>query len=79
LNPLVPVWVDGAIRKSLRFIPERQHNDVSEFIYELKNPNPKYLEKSFQPIIERDPLLFWQCLVATLVLTQVLSLWLLLK
>jgi serine/threonine protein phosphatase PrpC len=79
LNPLVPVWVDGAIRKSLRFIPERRHNDVSEFIYELKNPNPKYLEKSFQPIIERDPLLFWQCLVATLVLTQVLSLWLLLK
>ncbi len=78
LNPLVPVWVDGAIRKSLRFLPERRHYEVSEFIHELKNPNHKYTEKRFQPMMEKNPLLFWKCLTGVLILLQVVSLWYLL-
>lgn len=60
INPLVPVWIDGAIKKALRFDPNRRYGDVSEFIHELTNPNPKYKKYRSGPILVRNPLLFWQ-------------------
>ena len=34
LNPLVPIWIDGAIKKGLRYDPNHRFNDVSEFLHE---------------------------------------------
>jgi serine/threonine protein phosphatase PrpC len=79
LNPLVPVWVDGALKKSLRYNPERRHQEVAELVYELQHPNEKYLEPSFRPLAERNPLLLWKLIAATLVVTQLLSLFFLFK
>ncbi len=75
LNPLVPVWIDGALKKSLRYSPERRHQDVSELVYELQNPNEKYLAVGFRPLAERDPLLFWKVTAVTLLVTQLLTLY----
>ena len=59
-NPMVPYWLDGAIQKALSPVPEKRHEAFSEFIYELKTPNKKYANKSSRPLIERNPLIFWQ-------------------
>ena len=74
LNPLVPVWIDGAIKKALRYNPERRYGDVAEFMHELSNPNPKYQRRHAGPLIERNPQLFWQSLSAILFALLCLSL-----
>jgi serine/threonine protein kinase len=79
LNPLVPHWIDGALKKGLRFHPERRHADVPEFVHELKHPNPVYLEYHQRPLMERDPLKAWKILSGLLALTQVITLVLLLR
>jgi serine/threonine protein kinase len=78
LNPLVPLWIDGALKKGLRFHEERRHGDVAEFVYELQHPNPRYLECHQRPLMERDPIKFWKMFCGVLVVAQIVSLTLLL-
>jgi len=78
LNPLVPHWIDGALKKALRFDEARRHGDVAEFVYELQHPNPRYLQYHQRPLMERDPLKSWKIIAGVLALTQVTSLLLLL-
>ncbi|WP_101758846.1 bifunctional protein-serine/threonine kinase/phosphatase [Oceanicoccus sp. KOV_DT_Chl] len=73
LNPLVPVWIDGALKKSLRFSPERRHQDIPEFIHELQHPNEKYLAIGFRPLVEKDPVLFWKLVAGILLVTQLVT------
>ncbi|MFV8819031.1 protein kinase domain-containing protein [Haliea sp. E17] len=77
-NPHIPHWLDGALRKGLRFQPERRHGDVMEFAHELRHPNPRYLQYDQRPLLERDPLLVWKTLCAILALTQLATLFFLL-
>lgn len=79
INPLVPVWIDGALRKSLRYHPEARHQEVSEFVYELQHPNNKYLEREFQPLLQRDPVLRWQILCGVLASALAVSLYFLMR
>lgn len=74
LNPLVPHWIDGALRKALRYHEERRHADVAEFVYELQHPNPAYLEYQHRPLLERDPLTTWKVLAGILALSQLATL-----
>lgn len=75
LNPLVPAWIDGALRKSLRYSPERRHQEVSELVYELQHPNSKYLQSGFRPLAEKDPLLFWKLTTGVLLVSQLVTLY----
>ena len=59
-NPLIPIWIDGAIKKGLRFDPERRYQEVSEFLYELQHPNAKYKQNYNAVLMNRNPYLFWQ-------------------
>ncbi|RLA57696.1 MAG: bifunctional protein-serine/threonine kinase/phosphatase [Gammaproteobacteria bacterium] len=79
LNPLVPHWIDCALKKALRFEEERRHGDVAEFVYELQHPNPRYLEYHQRPLMERDPLKAWKIIAGILALSQAASLILLLR
>ncbi|WP_116364561.1 bifunctional protein-serine/threonine kinase/phosphatase [Parahaliea mediterranea] len=79
INPLVPQWIDGALRKALRFHPERRHGDVAEFAYELLHPNPGYLAFHQRPLIERNPVRTWQVIAIALALLELLTLTLLLS
>jgi serine/threonine protein kinase len=74
LNPLVPHWIDGALRKGLRYQPERRHGDIMEFAWELKNPNPQYLEYRQRPLLERDPVKAWKLIAGLLALSQIATL-----
>lgn len=73
-NPLVPIWIDGAVKKGLRFDPERRYADVSEFLHELENPNPKYKKNYNVVLMEKNPVLFWQVTSAILFIGLCVSL-----
>lgn len=79
LNPLVPQWIDGALRKAMRFHPERRHGDVAEFAHELQHPNPGYLAFHQRPLLERDPVKTWKLIAIGLALLELLTLAILLR
>jgi serine/threonine protein phosphatase PrpC len=68
-NRDIPPWIDGALRKALHPDPYQRYESLSEFIFDLRHPNAKYLNASATPLIERNPTLFWKC--ATLILACV--------
>lgn len=68
LNPLVPFWMDAALKKGLRYDPERRHLDVDEFFKELTHPNPKY-KQHYQAILsEKNPEIKWRLISGILFL-----------
>jgi serine/threonine protein kinase/serine/threonine protein phosphatase PrpC len=60
LYPKFPIWIDETLKKSLQVNPDKRYDEISEFIYDLYHPNKKYLNKKRLPIIERNPVIFWQ-------------------
>ena len=64
INPLVPVWMDKAIEKSVSLSPLRRYDALSEWLTDLQRPNPDWLSLREKPWIERDPLRFWKICAA---------------
>lgn len=62
----VPAWIDGALRRALHPDPYKRHEDLSEFVFELRSPNPAYLNTRITPLLERSPLMFWKLTSAAL-------------
>src|SRR4051794_5725406 len=60
----IPAWIDGALRRAVHPDPYQRYESLSEFTFDLRHANPKYL--SAPPLVERNPLLFWKVLTATL-------------
>lgn len=64
----IPPWVDGAIRKALHIDPAKRYQELSEFIYDLRHPNPEFLSRH-TPLIKKNPILFWKGVSLSLLLT----------
>ena len=62
----VPAWIDGALRRAVHPDPYKRYESLSEYTFDLRHPNAKYLNPSVTPLIERNPLLFWKCTTAIL-------------
>ncbi|OGT20450.1 MAG: protein kinase [Gammaproteobacteria bacterium RBG_16_57_12] len=73
-NEQFPVWVDGALAKAVHKNPARRYAELSEFIYDLKHPNPEFLKETHQPLLERNPLAFWKGLALLLLVINILLL-----
>ena len=73
-QPMVPYWMDGALKKALAHRPESRYATLSEFLHDLKHPNPEFIEARNLPLLERDPLLFWKWLSALLAAALLISL-----
>lgn len=56
----IPSWIDGAIRTAVHPDPSKRYEAISEFVHDLRHPNPKYVREHAEPLIERNPLLFWK-------------------
>jgi serine/threonine protein phosphatase PrpC/ribosomal protein L39E len=69
-NREIPGWIDGALRKAVHPDPYKRYDSLSEFTFDLRHPNPNYLNAS-TPLIERNPLLFWKSITFMLVLVIV--------
>ena len=62
----IPSWVDAALRKAVSIDPAHRYGELSEFLHDLRHPNPALLRQGGAPLLERNPLLFWQALCAAL-------------
>lgn len=56
----LPIWVDDTLRKALQVSPLKRYSELSEFIYDLHHPNKVFLTQVRPPLIERNPIQFWQ-------------------
>lgn len=73
-NSLVPVWLDGAIKKAVAINPQLRYESYSEFEYDLEHPNPKFLPENAGAFMERNPVLFWKLAAGVLVLAEIATL-----
>lgn len=59
-NLKIPDWIDEALRKATHPDPFRRYEALTEFIADLRTPNPDLTAPSKTPIAERNPVAFWQ-------------------
>jgi hypothetical protein len=59
-NRTVPAWIDGVLWKAVYPDPAQRHEALSEFLHVLRHPRENYRDRSFTPLLERNPLLFWK-------------------
>ncbi len=62
VNPMVPYWMDQALKRALSPQPELRQDVMSEFVFDLQQPNNQYKQPEFIPLSQRNPLKFWQIL-----------------
>lgn len=72
-NRAIPMWVDETLKKALHPNPDRRYQELSEFTHDLRHPNKAYINKTRPPLIERNPVRFWQG-VSVVLATTVLAL-----
>ena len=58
----VPPWIDLVLRKAVHPDAVRRYEELSEFVHDLRQPPPEFLNPAYVPLTERNPLLFWQAL-----------------
>jgi len=56
----IPAWIDYSLRKALQPMPNKRYAELSEFLYDLRHPNKAFLTETKPPLIERNPVIFWQ-------------------
>ncbi len=64
-NPLVPYWLDKSLEKALSIYPNARYEALSEWLQDLKRPNPEWLTQRQQPLIERYPDRVWKFFAIT--------------
>ncbi len=70
----IPAWIDATLRRAVHPLPEKRYAEVSEFVHDLRHPNPAYLNSTRPPLIERHPVAFWQGVSAILTVLLLLAL-----
>lgn len=62
----IPAWIDETIKKAVHPNPDKRYQELSEFTFDLRHPNRNYLNKTRPPLLERNPVAFWQGISALL-------------
>lgn len=65
----IPGWIDVTLHKALQPNPYKRYSELSEFVYDLRTPNPDYLRRSQPPLMDRNPLMFWKSVSLVLTVT----------
>ena len=63
-----PAWVDFTLKKALSIDPTKRYEVTSEFLADLRQPNRAFLNQTRPPLMERNPVAFWQSISALLFL-----------
>lgn len=75
-NNMIPIWMDGALRKATAINPQHRYDSLSEFLYDLNTPNSAFLKgEQFVPLIQRNPLFFWKSLSLLLMVSNLIFLY----
>ncbi len=56
----IPAWIDDTLKRALHPNPYKRYGELSEFIFDLQQPNRAFLNKTAPPLMERNPVLFWK-------------------
>jgi serine/threonine protein phosphatase PrpC len=56
----IPKWVNATLKKAVHPNPLNRYEELSEFLYDLRYPNPKLSTEDTRPLIEREPVQFWK-------------------
>lgn len=56
----IPAWIDSVIRKAVHPNPYKRYQELSEFVYDLRHPNKALLNQPAPPLMQRNPVVFWQ-------------------
>ncbi|HEY8567852.1 bifunctional protein-serine/threonine kinase/phosphatase [Microbulbifer sp.] len=68
----IPFWIDGALRRACSPDPKGRYPALSEFVRDLSTPNTRFSSTEKPPLLERNPLLFWQTVAALAILSHLL-------
>ncbi len=69
-NPMIPLWLDGALKKAVKIDFRLRYDTFSEFYYDLTHPNPDFM-KYHAPLLETNPDLFWKTLSGLLFIINI--------
>ncbi len=58
-NPMIPLWLDGALEKAVKTDYRSRYDTFSEFFFDLTHPNNDFMKHS-APLLESNPTLFWK-------------------
>lgn len=62
----IPPWFDGMLKKACHPDARTRYQELSEFVFDLRNPNKALAFRDERPLLERNPLRFWQGLSGVL-------------
>ncbi len=75
-NAMVPIWMDGALRKATAIDPQQRYDTLSEFLHDLQTPNFAFLKTDqFVPLVQRNPLYFWKSFSVFLLMSNLILLY----
>ena len=74
LRPELPAWLDAVLHKALHPQPAKRQEALSEFIHDLHTPGPQFQRLRAPPLVERNPVVFWQGVALVLGLAVVVLL-----
>jgi serine/threonine protein kinase/serine/threonine protein phosphatase PrpC len=69
-NPLVPAWMDAALRKAVQVDARLRYRELSELVHDLTHPNPDFAALSPMPLVHKSPVRFWRTLTLCLALLE---------
>ncbi len=69
-----PAWVDDVLKKSVQPNPQKRYQELSEFIFDLRQPSKEFMNRTRPPLLERNPLVFWKSVSFILALIVVVLL-----
>ena len=70
----IPWWIDEVLRKATHVDPLRRHAEPAEFAHGLRHPEAAWSQRRRQPLLERDPVRFWQLMCAALLVALLVAL-----
>ncbi|GIX00488.1 MAG: protein kinase [Pirellulaceae bacterium] len=71
----IPLWADGCIKKAVHPKPEWRYDSLSEFLDDLRHPNPDLMSERWMAFLERHPLLFWKTVSLVLLIANLVLLY----
>lgn len=72
-NPDVPEWMDAAIARAVHPDPRQRYEELSEFTYDLANPNPSLAAVEPLPLLYRGGAGFWRTMSIVLALALAIA------
>ncbi|TWX72793.1 bifunctional protein-serine/threonine kinase/phosphatase [Colwellia sp. C1TZA3] len=72
-NTELPFWIDDTLERALKIDPLKRYSVLSEFVHDLRQPNKLFLAKTQPPLMQRDPVMFWQWVSLILLLLLIVQ------